>query len=114
MGMQYSLKANDLLKRSAPFLHKRGWGGNVVSTGEWQFARRGGIPNSAITFEGIGKTDAQLEFAVVEAARASRSRWLAVESAQEADRLAVLSERHQLGQAKPGPRLTCCCVSTPR
>ncbi len=40
-----------------------------MSTGEWQFARHGGIPNSAITFEGIGKTDAQLEFAVVEAAQ---------------------------------------------
>jgi diaminopimelate decarboxylase len=100
--LQYSLKANDLPAISS-FLHKRGWGGNVVSTGEWQFARHGGIPNSAITFEGIGKTDAQLEFAVVEAAHGRPIRWLAVESAQEADRLAVLSERHQLGRAGRAP-----------
>jgi diaminopimelate decarboxylase len=96
--LQYSLKANDLPAISS-FLHKRGWGGNVVSTGEWQFARHSGIRNGAITFEGIGKTDAQLEFAVVEAAHGQPIRWLAVESAQEAARLAELSERHQLGRA---------------
>jgi diaminopimelate decarboxylase len=100
--LQYSLKANDLPAISS-FLYKRGWGGNVVSTGEWQFARHGGIRNSAITFEGIGKTDAQLEFAVVEAADGRPIRWLAVESAEEAARLAELSERHQLGRAGRAP-----------
>ena len=100
--LQYSLKANDLPAISS-FLHKRGWGGNVVSTGEWQFARHSGISNSSITFEGIGKTDAQLEFAVVEAAHGQPIRWLAVESSQEAERLAELSERHQLGRAGRPP-----------
>lgn len=100
--LQYSLKANDLPAVSS-FLRKRGWGGNVVSTGEWQFARHGGIRNSAITFEGIGKTDAQLKFAVAEAAGGQPVRWLAVESADEAERLAELSERHQLGRAGRAP-----------
>lgn len=100
--LQYSLKANDLPAISS-FLQRRGWGGNVVSTGEWQFARQGGISNGAITFEGIGKTDAQLEFAVVEAAHGRPVRWLAVESAQEAERLAELTERHLLGRAARPP-----------
>lgn len=100
--LQYSLKANDLPAVSS-FLRKRGWGGNVVSTGEWQFARHGGIRNSAITFEGIGKTDAQLKFAVAEAAGGQPIRWLAVESADEAERLAELSERHRLGRAGRPP-----------
>lgn len=65
--LQYSLKANDLPAITA-FLHQRGWGANVVSVGEWQFARQVGVPNRATTFEGIGKTDAQLEHAVREAA----------------------------------------------
>jgi len=100
--LQYSLKANDLPAISS-FLHGRGWGGNVVSTGEWQFARHGGMGNAAITFEGIGKTDAQLEFAVLEAAGGRPLRWLAVESAQEAERLADLAERHRLGRSGTAP-----------
>ena len=95
--LQYSLKANDLPAITA-FLHQRGWGANVVSTGEWQFARQVGVPNRATTFEGIGKTDAQLEHAVLEAAAGRPLRWLAVESAAEAELLAELSDRHQLGR----------------
>jgi diaminopimelate decarboxylase len=69
-----------------------------VSTGEWQFARHGGISNAALSFEGIGKTDAQLEFAVLEASCGRPLRWLAIESAQEAERLAELAEHYALGR----------------
>ncbi len=100
--LQYSLKANDLPAVSA-YLEGRGWGGNVVSTGEWQFARHAGISNAAVTFEGIGKTDAQLEYAVLEAACGRPLRWLAVESPEEAERLAALAERHRLGRPGSAP-----------
>jgi diaminopimelate decarboxylase len=96
--LQYSLKANDL-PAIAAFLHQRGWGANVVSTGEWQFAGQGGVPNEATTFEGIGKTDAQLEHAVLESAAGRPLRWLAIESLAEAERLAELSDVHGLGRA---------------
>jgi diaminopimelate decarboxylase len=95
--LQYSLKANDLPAISA-YLHSRGWGGNVVSSGEWQFARYAGVGNSALTFEGIGKTDAQLEYAVREAVGGRPLRWLAVESASEAEQLAAFAAQHRLGQ----------------
>jgi diaminopimelate decarboxylase len=96
--LHYSLKANDLPPLTA-FLHSRGWGASVVSTGEWQHARQAGVPNEALVFEGIGKTDAQLDYAAREAAAGRPVRWLALESAEEAVRLADLAARHGLGQA---------------
>ena len=42
----------------------RGFGANVVSRGEWAAARRAGVPNAAITLEGVGKTPADLRAAV--------------------------------------------------
>jgi diaminopimelate decarboxylase len=98
--LQYSLKANDLPAISA-FLAERGWGGNVVSAGEWQHARHGGLGNDTVSFEGIGKTDAQLEYAVTETAAGRPLRWLAIESGEEATRLAELAAAHRLGT---GPR----------
>jgi diaminopimelate decarboxylase len=94
--LQYSLKANDL-PAITQFLHQRGWGAAVVSTGEWQHARHGGVDNEALTFEGIGKTDAQLEYAVREITRGRPLRWLSLESAQEAVRLRELAAWHGLG-----------------
>jgi diaminopimelate decarboxylase len=79
---QYSLKANGLpalVRRLA----RRGWGGNVVSAGEWRLARRAGLPNAAISFEGIGKTDSELRMAVRAALDGQPLRWLSVESADE-------------------------------
>jgi diaminopimelate decarboxylase len=79
---QYSLKANGLpalVRRLA----RRGWGGNVVSAGEWRLARRAGLPNAAISFEGIGKTDHELAMVVRAAMDGQPLRWLAVESADE-------------------------------
>jgi diaminopimelate decarboxylase len=83
----YSLKANDLPALVAR-LAARGFGANVVSRGEWELARRAGIANAAITFEGIGKTDADLRAAVRAAATGEPLRWVAVESADEAAALA--------------------------
>ncbi len=83
----YSLKANDLPALVAR-LATRGFGANVVSRGEWGLARRAGIPNAAITLEGIGKTDADLRAAVRAAAAGEPLRWIAVESADEAAALA--------------------------
>jgi diaminopimelate decarboxylase len=79
---QYSLKANGLpalVRRLA----RRGWGGNVVSAGEWRLARRAGLPNAAISFEGIGKTDSELRMVVRAALDGQPLRWLSVESADE-------------------------------
>jgi hypothetical protein len=76
---QYSLKANGLpavVRRLA----RRGWGGNVVSAGEWRLARRAGLPNAETSFEGIGKTDQELRTVVRAALDDQPLRWLSVES----------------------------------
>lgn len=93
---QFSLKANDL-PALTEFLAGRGWGANVVSHGEWDCARTAGVPNSAVTFEGIGKTDAELAYAVSECAAGRPLRWLALESPDEALRLAELAAGGGLG-----------------
>jgi diaminopimelate decarboxylase len=98
----YSLKANDLPAITS-FLHGRGWGASVVSTGEWQHAGAAGVPNESVAFEGLGKTDAQLAFAVDEAAAGRPVRWLAIESAQEAAVLAGLAEDTGLGRGGRPP-----------
>ena len=100
----YSLKANDLPALVAR-LAGRGFGANVVSRGEWELARRAGVPNAAITFEGIGKTDADLRAAVRAAATGEPLRWVAVESADEAAALARAIEaarRRERGSAAGG------------
>jgi diaminopimelate decarboxylase len=74
-------------------LAELGWGANVVSRGEWAIARRAGVPNSSITFEGIGKTDADLRAAIRVASDGRALRWLAVESIDEATALARLAAR---------------------
>lgn len=103
-----ALKANDLPAISA-FLAERGWGGNVVSAGEWQHARHGGLGNGTVSFEGIGKTDAQLEYAVTETAAGRPLRWLAIESGEEAARLAELAAAHRLGSGPRPPLDVLCC-----
>ena len=103
----YSLKANDLPALVAR-LAARGFGANVVSRGEWALARRAGVTNASITFEGIGKTDADLRAAVRAAAAGEPLRWVAVESADEAAALARAIEaarRRAEGRATAGPEL---------
>jgi diaminopimelate decarboxylase len=95
---QYSLKANDL-PAVAGLLADRGWGANVVSSGEWASARAAGVTPDATTFEGVGKTDADL-LATVDAAVAGQPlRWVAVESEDELLRLAEL---HRLRRESVG------------
>ncbi len=93
---QYSLKANDVAAIVAR-IAALGLGANVVSRGEWAVARRAGVPNEAITLEGIGKTDADLRAAVAAAGRGDPLRWVAIESADEAAALAGHARRAGLG-----------------
>jgi diaminopimelate decarboxylase len=86
---QYSLKANGL-PAVVGRLADRGWGGNIVSAGEWRLARRAGLPNAAISFEGIGKTDQELEMVVRAALDGQPLRWLSIESADELQALSRL------------------------
>jgi diaminopimelate decarboxylase len=95
--LHYSLKANDL-PAIAGYLASRGWAAAVVSTGEWQCAREAGLRNENVVFEGIGKTDAQLEYAVAETAAGRPIRWLVVESGDELEALARLAASYRLGR----------------
>ena len=97
--LQYSVKANDVPGVIAAVTSgERPFGANVVSRGEWASARAAGVPNSRITLEGIGKTDADLRAAVRSAADGGPILWLAVESADEARVLARLASRAGLGR----------------
>ena len=79
---QYSLKAQGL-PTLVHRLARRGWGGNVVSAGEWRLAMQAGLPNATISFEGIGKTDQELRAVVRAALDGQPLQWLSVESADE-------------------------------
>ena len=96
----YSLKANDLPALVAR-LAGHGFGANVVSRGEWALARRAGLPNAAITLEGIGKTDADLRAAVRAAAAGEPLRWVAVGVGRRGAALARIAA----GAARPPPTL---------
>ncbi|HEY0443728.1 MAG TPA: hypothetical protein VGC90_05870 [Candidatus Limnocylindrales bacterium] len=87
---QYSLKANDVAA-IVRLIAERGLGANVVSRGEWAVARRAGIANGQITFEGVGKTDDDLRAAVGSARGGAPVRWLAIESVDEAVALARIA-----------------------
>lgn len=79
----FSLKANDL-PDIVRHLHRRGWGANVVSVGEWQQAMAAGVPAEATTFEGIGKSPWQLGVIAERSKAGHRLRWVSLESAEEA------------------------------
>ena len=92
---QFSVKANDV----APIVRlvaARGFGANVVSRGEWRVATQAGVPNAAITLEGIGKTDADLRAAVAASVGGAPLRWLAIESLDEAAALVAVARRAKL------------------
>ena len=99
---RYSVKANDVPAIVAS-VAEAGLGANVVSRGEWAAAREAGVPNEAITLEGIGKTQADLA-AAVRAGRDGRPLdWVSVESAEEAEALGSLAGRAGLGGAGREP-----------
>lgn len=94
---QYSVKANDVTAVVRAATTAAGGGANVVSRGEWAVARRAGLANSEITFEGIGKTDADLRAAVRAAADGEPLRWVAVESVDETAAVIAFAGRAALG-----------------
>ncbi|HEX7950875.1 MAG TPA: diaminopimelate decarboxylase [Candidatus Limnocylindrales bacterium] len=96
----FSLKANDVGPIVAE-IATLGFDANVVSAGEWAIARRAGVPNRRTTFEGIGKTDAELRAAVHAAATGEPLRWLALESLDETRVVAALARRAQLTAGRP-------------
>jgi diaminopimelate decarboxylase len=59
----YSVKANSNLAVIAT-LARLGAGADVVSEGEFRRALAAGVPGSRIVFSGIGKTEAEMEFAL--------------------------------------------------
>ena len=101
---QYSVKANDVPAIIGAVATSAAAGANVVSRGEWALARRAGLPNEAITLEGIGKSDADLRAAVRAAADGAPLRWVAVESEAEVAILAALARRAGLGRDGRPPR----------
>lgn len=96
----FSLKANDVAAIVAE-LGDLGVDANVVSAGEWAIARRAGLPNARITFEGIGKTDAELRTAVRAAVAGEPLRWLTVESLDETRAVVAIAGRSGLTAASP-------------
>lgn len=84
-------------------LGRRGWGGNVVSAGEWRLATEAGLSNAAITFEGIGKTDQELGKVVRAALDGLPLRWLSVESADELQALTGLCRKLGTGRRDQPP-----------
>jgi diaminopimelate decarboxylase len=93
----FSLKANDVTG-IVRLIADRGFGANVVSSGEWAIARRAGLPNGRITLEGVGKTDRDLRAAVAAARRGEPLRWVAIESPEEALALQRLAGGLHTGQ----------------
>ena len=89
---QFSVKANDV-PGVVRAVAGRGFGANVVSSGEWAVARVAGVSNDRITLEGVGKSERDLRAAVTAVAAGRPLAWVAVESPEEADRLAFLARR---------------------
>jgi diaminopimelate decarboxylase len=77
----YSVKANSNLA-IVRLLKEEGAGFDIVSGGELYCALKAGVPPERIVFAGVGKTRAELEYAVQ-----SRIGWFNVESAGEVERL---------------------------
>jgi diaminopimelate decarboxylase len=93
---QYSVKANDVpavIREIAAC----GFGANVVSRGEWALATEAGVANARITFEGIGKTDADMQAVVRASLEGDPIRWIAIESVDEAAALAAIAREAGLG-----------------
>lgn len=93
----FAVKANSNLSVLTT-LARLGCGADTVSEGEIRRALKAGVPASRIVFSGVGKTDAELAFAIEAGVRQ-----INVESAVELDRLiavaAALKQRGPAGRA---------------
>ncbi|MEN5175085.1 diaminopimelate decarboxylase [Brevundimonas diminuta] len=83
----FAVKANSNLSVLAT-LAKFGCGADTVSEGEIRRALAVGIPGERIIFSGVGKTDAELAFAIEQGVRQ-----INVESSAELDRLIAVAAR---------------------
>ena len=81
----FAVKANSNLSVLAT-LARLGCGADTVSEGEIRRALKAGVPANRIVFSGVGKTDAELAFAIEVGVRQ-----INVESAVELDRLIAVS-----------------------
>jgi len=81
----FAVKANSNLSVLAT-LARLGCGADTVSEGEIRRALKAGVPANRIVFSGVGKTDAELAFAIEAGVRQ-----INVESAVELDRLIEIS-----------------------
>ena len=81
----FAVKANSNLSVLAT-LARLGCGADTVSEGEIRRALKAGIPGERIVFSGVGKTDAELAFAIEAGVRQ-----INVESAVELDRLIAVA-----------------------
>lgn len=87
----FAVKANSNLSVLAT-LARLGCGADTVSEGEIRRALKAGIPADRIVFSGVGKTDAELAFAIEAGVRQ-----INVESAVELDRLIAISSTLKQG-----------------
>lgn len=85
VAFHYAMKANDHLA-TLSVLRAEGCGADVVSGGELHRALTAGIRPDRIVFSGVGKTDAELKFALVQGVGQ-----INVESAEELVRLSALA-----------------------
>ncbi len=83
----FAVKANSNLSVLST-LARLGCGADTVSEGEIRRALKAGVPADKIIFSGVGKTDAELAFAIEAGVRQ-----INVESPAEMDRLIAISER---------------------
>jgi len=81
----FAIKANSNLSVLAT-LARLGCGGDTVSEGEIRRALKAGIPGERIIFSGVGKTDAELAFAIDAGVRQ-----INIESAAELERLIAVA-----------------------
>ncbi len=83
----YAVKANTCGAIIATFAGE-GAGADVVSGGELYRARRAGVPSNKIVFAGVGKTEAEIDYALREGIL-----YFTVESEPELDRISACAKR---------------------
>ncbi|MFN3669933.1 MAG: diaminopimelate decarboxylase [Brevundimonas sp.] len=96
----FAVKANSNLSVLAT-LAAQGCGADTVSEGEIRRALKAGIPANRIVFSGVGKTDAELAFAIEAGVRQ-----INIESAVELDRLIAVSSSLKQGATASRPIAT--------
>jgi diaminopimelate decarboxylase len=97
-SFHYSLKANANAHLFRPLI-AAGCGCDTVSAGEIYLARRAGCPPERIVFAGVGKTSAEIRYALEQGIG-----WFNVENAGELERLNQMAETYHAASL-PRPRV---------